>query len=111
MEKPNYVPARVKSFLSSLYVGHAHNFNVRSYRERVRRECKRERYEHTLPIDPCSFFEEILEAGNVSDEEREVIESVWLNDVLSINISESASELFTRLANSEKVKKKLEFLF
>ncbi len=108
MGEPRYVPAKVKSFLSKVYVGHYSNFDTCSYIERVERQRKREEYECSLPLDPNPFFEEILQAGEVSDEERRLIKSVWLNGNTIIDIPKPALEIFKRLADSERVQEKLD---
>jgi len=108
MEELKYIPARVRSFLSKLYVGDTSNINLWSYQERERRKLRREDYEHALPKNPCSFFEKILKLGDVSDKERRVIEFSWgLNDEIPEGITEDAMNIFKRLAYSEKVKKRL----
>ena len=102
MDAPKYVPARVKSFLSELYVNHYGDLNAK-----MTMQCQRERYEHSLPINPNPFFEQILELGRISDEERGLIESVWLDGDVPIKIPESALEIFRKLAWSSRIHGKL----
>ena len=109
MEIPKYVPARVKNFLSSLYAKLADTALLNQDKYSSQRE-QYVQYSHKLPDILDNSFERILQAGNVSDEEKKLIESVWLDTVLILSPPKPALKIFTKLAESEKVREELEFL-